>query len=96
MLTIISMAVHRDVPQYIAIPWLITCVIALTISTERRRRRKKKNVRLIEFLLRYGFTKQSEVSILYPTVQALRCTLSTRVKVRERSAEEKASDHTPI
>lgn len=42
MLTIISMAVHRDVPQYIAIPWLITCVIALTISTERRRRRRKK------------------------------------------------------
>lgn len=24
VLTMISMAVHRDVPQYIAIPWLIT------------------------------------------------------------------------
>lgn len=24
LLTMISMAVHRDVPQYIAMPWLIT------------------------------------------------------------------------
>lgn len=28
----ISIADHLDVPQYIAIPWLITWVIALTIS----------------------------------------------------------------
>lgn len=33
-LTMISMEVHRDVPQYIAIPWLITWVIALTVSTK--------------------------------------------------------------
>lgn len=31
-LTMISMADHRDVPQYMDMPWLITCVIALTIS----------------------------------------------------------------
>lgn len=34
-LTIISTDVHRDVPQYMAIPWLITWVIALTVSGER-------------------------------------------------------------
>lgn len=33
----ISMADHRDVPQYMDIPWLITCVIALTISVKRQR-----------------------------------------------------------
>lgn len=31
--TMISIEVHRDVPQYMAIPWLITWVIALTVST---------------------------------------------------------------
>lgn len=60
MLTIISMAVHRDVPQYIAIPWLITWVIALTISTERRRRKRKQTMRIRSaprFI--HGFTEQS-------------------------------------
>jgi hypothetical protein len=32
----ISMADHRDVPQYMDIPWLITWVIALTISAETK------------------------------------------------------------
>lgn len=31
-LTMISMALQRDVPQYIAIPWFITNVMARTIS----------------------------------------------------------------
>lgn len=30
----ISIALHREVPQYIAIPWFITCVMARTISVE--------------------------------------------------------------
>lgn len=30
----ISIEVHLDVPQYMAIPWLITWVIALTVSTK--------------------------------------------------------------
>ena len=33
----ISMALQRDVPQYIAIPWLITWVMALTVSTNHNR-----------------------------------------------------------
>lgn len=33
-LTMISMEVHRDVPQYMAIPWLMTWVIALTVSAK--------------------------------------------------------------
>lgn len=33
-LTMISMALHLEVPQYIAMPWLITCVMARTISVE--------------------------------------------------------------
>lgn len=33
-ITMISIALHREVPQYIAIPWFITCVMARTISTE--------------------------------------------------------------
>jgi len=28
----ISIADQRDVPQYMDIPWLMTCVMALTIS----------------------------------------------------------------
>lgn len=30
----ISIALHLEVPQYIAIPWFITCVMARTISVE--------------------------------------------------------------
>lgn len=32
----ISMALQRDVPQYMAMPWLITCVIARTISAGQK------------------------------------------------------------
>lgn len=28
----ISIGLQRDVPQYMAIPWLITCVMARTVS----------------------------------------------------------------
>lgn len=35
-LTIISIADQRDVPQYMDMPWLITCVMALTISATRK------------------------------------------------------------
>lgn len=35
--TMISIALQREVPQYIAIPWLITCVIARTISKEEEK-----------------------------------------------------------
>lgn len=31
----ISIEVHLDVPQYMAIPWLMTWVIALTVSSNR-------------------------------------------------------------
>lgn len=37
----ISMEVHRDVPQYMAIPWLMTWVIALTVSAKRAQRFNK-------------------------------------------------------
>lgn len=37
-LTIISMGLQRDVPQYIAIPWLITWVIARTVSANHHNR----------------------------------------------------------
>lgn len=30
------MALQRDVPQYIAMPWFITCVIARTISAGKK------------------------------------------------------------
>lgn len=33
--TMISMALQRDVPQYMAIPWFITNVMARTISANR-------------------------------------------------------------
>jgi len=36
-LTMISMALQRDVPQYIAIPWFITKVMARTISGKSHR-----------------------------------------------------------
>lgn len=32
ILTMISIADQRDVPQYMDMPWLMTCVMALTIS----------------------------------------------------------------
>ncbi len=32
VLTMISIADQRDVPQYMDMPWLMTCVMALTIS----------------------------------------------------------------
>lgn len=32
----ISMELHRDVPQYMAIPWLMTWVIARTVSERER------------------------------------------------------------
>lgn len=32
-LTMISMELHLEVPQYMAIPWLITWVMALTVSS---------------------------------------------------------------
>lgn len=38
LLTIISMADHREVPQYMDIPWFITCVIALTISARTKQK----------------------------------------------------------
>lgn len=31
----ISMELQRDVPQYMAIPWLMTCVMARTVSVMR-------------------------------------------------------------
>lgn len=31
----ISMELQRDVPQYMAIPWLMTCVMARTVSVVR-------------------------------------------------------------
>lgn len=31
-LTMISMPLQREVPQYMAMPWLMTCVMARTIS----------------------------------------------------------------
>lgn len=34
--TMISIALQRDVPQYMAMPWLMTCVIARTISEGKR------------------------------------------------------------
>lgn len=33
--TIISMELQREVPQYMAIPWLITWVIARTVSANQ-------------------------------------------------------------
>lgn len=33
----ISIALQREVPQYIAIPWFITCVIARTISVQEEK-----------------------------------------------------------
>lgn len=30
------MELQRDVPQYMAIPWLITCVIARTVSANKK------------------------------------------------------------
>jgi hypothetical protein len=33
----ISIALHLEVPQYMAMPWLITCVMARTISMEAQR-----------------------------------------------------------
>lgn len=38
--TMISIALQRDVPQYIAMPWLMTCVIARTISKGERQTRE--------------------------------------------------------
>lgn len=32
----ISMALQRDVPQYMAMPWFITCVMARTISAGKK------------------------------------------------------------
>lgn len=40
--TMISMELQRDVPQYIAIPWLMTWVMARTVSVVREGERKKE------------------------------------------------------
>lgn len=34
--TMISIELQRDVPQYMAIPWLITWVMALTVSVKKQ------------------------------------------------------------
>lgn len=39
-LTMISMELHLEVPQYMAIPWLITWVMALTVSSKTERQFK--------------------------------------------------------
>lgn len=38
--TMISMELQRDVPQYMAIPWLMTWVMARTVSKRERERRE--------------------------------------------------------
>lgn len=50
-LTIISTDVHRDVPQYIAIPWLITWVIALTVSDKMPKAAVRRSRLLVDNVL---------------------------------------------
>lgn len=46
-LTIISIADQRDVPQYMDMPWLMTCVMALTISVTKKHTVDSLNNKLI-------------------------------------------------
>ncbi len=51
VLTMISIADQRDVPQYMDMPWLMTCVMALTISKTQNTHEQTKISAKIGLLL---------------------------------------------